>query len=40
MTYRLFTEIDIGSNRHFGDDDMGLYYHFVCTLAPSRPEYC
>ena len=41
MTCRLFTQIDIDTNRPFGDDDLGLYYHFVCTLAlPSKPECC
>jgi len=28
------TQTDIGSNQHFGDDDMGLYHHLVYTLLP------
>jgi len=33
-------QIDIDSNHPSGVDGLGLYYHFVCILAPSMPEYC
>jgi hypothetical protein len=36
MICRPSTQINIDSNRHFGAVNMGLYYHFVCTLAPSK----
>jgi len=38
MICGLFTQIDIDSNRHVGADYVGLYYYFVCTLAPSSPK--
>jgi len=35
ITCRPFTQRDIGSNWHLDTDNVGLYYHLVCTLLPS-----